>query len=120
MTKEFKVPMNNDFLPQTQCVQLLLDTLHKSVLPNISNHEAKNVIVCFSSIFTHERTVCSLSLIDVINKAQDIGLSLSTEQALKLLDDAVKDVRDNYASKAIQSHLDLYAEELERANYAKG
>lgn len=114
--RTFKVPMSIQFLPQAHCVQMLLDTLHNIVLPNLTNEQARNVIVCSSSIFTHEQTVCSLSLIDLMNKANELGITLTTAQGTKLLNDAVKDVRDNYANQAIEFHLNQYQEELERTN----
>lgn len=114
--RSLNVPVNKNYLPQVRSVQMLLNILHESVLPNITNTEAKNVLVCFSNIFNHERTVCSLSLIDVMKKASELGVSITNEQGVQLLNDAVNDVRDNYASQAIEYHLNLYQEKMERTN----
>lgn len=111
----FNIPMNGNFLPQAQCIQMLISNI-QDLLPTIENAQVRNVLVCSLSVFTHERTVCSLSIIDLMNKAREMNIELTTKQAMKMLEEAVADVRDNYASQAIEYHLDRYQEELERNN----
>lgn len=113
--KTLTIPMNSNFLPQAQCIQMLISNI-QDLLPAIENAQVKNVLVCSLSVFTHERTVCSLSLIELMNKARDMNIELSTAQAMKMLEEVVADVRDNYASKAIEYHLDRHLETKECTN----
>ena len=55
--------------------------------------------------FTMERNVCSFQLVNVMLEAEQMEINLTTEEALQVLNRAIVDVKNNYASEAINYHL---------------
>ena len=52
-------------------------------------------------------------LVTVMLEAEQIGLNLTTEEALQVLNSAIVDVKNNYASEAINYHLTQLSAEKE-------
>lgn len=105
-----KIPMNTNYLPQIPRVNELVNLIVKS-LNDIENTNLKNEILCTLSAFNYERTVCSLSLIELLNKARENNIDMTVNEACKVLALAAIDIEQNYASKALDYHLDAFIAE---------
>ena len=99
-----KVPINTNFLEQTPRVNELLQVALKAV-EYIGNDDIRNELLMVLQAFTMERTVCAFRLVTVMLEAEQIGLNITTEEALQVLNSAIADVKNNYASEAINYHL---------------
>lgn len=104
MNPTFNVPVNTNFLAQTSRVDELLQMALK-VAPYIEDIGIKNELLMVLQAFTMESTVCTFQLASVMLEAEQMGLHITTEQALQVLDSAVADVKNNYASEAINYQL---------------
>ena len=99
-----KVPINTSFLEQTPRVDELLQVALKAA-GYIGDDAIRNELLMVLQAFTMERTVCSFQLVTVMLEAEQMELTLTTEEALQVLNSAIVDVQNNYASEAINYHL---------------
>ena len=100
----FKIPVNTSFLEQTPRVDELLQVALKAT-GHIGDNGIRNELLMVLQAFTMERTVCTFQLVTVMLEAEQIGLNITTEEALQVLNSAIADVKNNYASEAINYHL---------------
>ena len=98
-----KVPINTSFLEQTPRVDELLQVALKAA-QYIDDNGIRNELLMVLQAFTTERTVCAFHLVTVM-LAEQIGLNIMTEEALQVMNSAIADVKNNYASEAINYHL---------------
>lgn len=106
-----KVPINTQFLEQTPRVDELLQTL--KAIQYIDDESIKNELLMVLQTFTMGRTVCAFQLVTVMLEAEQIGLNITTEEALQVLNCAIADVKNNYANEALNYHLTQLLEEKE-------
>ena len=99
-----KVPVNASFLEQTPRVDELLQIALKAA-EYIGEDDIRNKLLMVLQAFTMERTVCTFQLVTVMLEAEQMELNLTTEEALQVLNRAIVDVKNNYASEAINYHL---------------
>lgn len=99
-----KVPINASFLEQTPRVDELLQVALKAT-GHIGDNSIRNELLMVLQAFTMERTVCIFQLVTVMLEAEQMELNLTTEEALQVLNSAIADVKNNYASEAINYHL---------------
>ena len=99
-----KVPMNTSFLEQTPRVDELLQVALKAA-GYIGEDAIRNALLMVLQAFTMERTVCTFQLVTVMLEAEQMELNLTTEEALQVLNSAIVDVKNNYASETINYHL---------------
>ena len=99
-----KVPINASFLEQTPRVDELLQVALKAA-GYIGNDDIRNELLMVLQAFTMERTACTFQLVTVMLEAEQMELNLTTEEALQVLNSAIADVKNNYASEAINYHL---------------
>ena len=99
-----KVPINASFLEQTPRVDELLQIALKAA-GYIGDDAIRNELLMVLQAFTMERTVCSFQLVTVMLEAEQMEINLTTEEALQVLYRAIVDVKNNYASEAINYHL---------------
>ena len=92
-----KVPINASFLEQTPRVHELLQVALKTA-EYIGEDDIRNKLLMVLQAFTMERTVCTFKLVTVMLEAEQIGLNLTTEEALQVLNSAIVDVQNNYAN----------------------
>ncbi|MEQ1597737.1 MAG: hypothetical protein ABL880_00065 [Methylotenera sp.] len=104
MNTTFNVPVSTDFLVQTSRVDELLQVALKAT-QYIDNVGIRNELLMALQAFTMESTVCAFHLASLRLEAEQMGLNITTEQALQVLNNAVADVKNNYASEAINYHL---------------
>ena len=71
----------------------------------IGDDDIRNELLMILQALTMERTVCTFQLVTVMLEAEQMELSLTTEEALQVLNSAIVDVKNNYASEAINYHL---------------
>lgn len=86
-----KVPINTSFLEQTPRVDELLQIALKAI-QYIDDESIKNELLMVLQAFTMERTVCAFKLVTVMLEAEQIGLNITTEEALQVLNSAIADV----------------------------
>ena len=99
-----KIPVNTSFLEQTPRVDELLQVALKAT-GHIGDNGIRNELLMVLQAFTMERTVCTFQLVTVMLEAEQIKLNITTEEALQVLNSAIADVKNNYASEAINYHL---------------
>ena len=92
-----KVPVNASFLEQTPRLDELLQIALKAA-GYIVDEDIRNELLMVLQAFTMERTVCTFKLVTVMLEAEQIGLNLTTEEALQVLNSAIVDVQNNYAN----------------------
>ena len=107
-----KVPVNASFLEQTPRLDELLQIALKAA-GYIVDEDIRNELLMVLQAFTMERTVCTFQLVTVMLEAEQMELSLTTEEALQVLNSAIVDVKNNYASEAINYHLSQLLAEKE-------
>lgn len=112
MNSKLKVPINTNFLEQTPRIDELLQVASKAV-QYITDDGIKNELLMVLQAFTMERTICAFQLVAVMLEAKQMGLTLTTEEALQVLNNAVADVKNNYSSVAINYYLTQLLEEKE-------
>ena len=93
-----KVPMNTSFLEQTPRLDELLQVALKAA-GHIGDDDIRNEFLMILQRFTMERTVCTFQLVTLMLEAEQMELSLTTEEALQVLNSAIVDVKNNYASE---------------------
>ena len=71
----------------------------------IGDDDIRNELLLILQALTMERIVCTFQLVTVMLEAEQIGLNLTTEEALQVLNSAIVDVKNNYLSEAINYHL---------------
>ena len=94
INKPLKVPINTNFLEQSPRVDELLQVALKAA-GYIGDDDIRNELLMVLQAFTMER------------------INLTTEEALQVLNRAIVDVKNNYASEAINYHLRQLLEEKE-------
>ena len=92
-----KVPINTSFLVQTPRVDELLQIALKAA-GYIGDDDIRSELLMALQAFTMERTVCTFKLVTVMLEAEQIGLNLTTEEALQVLNSEIVDVKNNYAN----------------------
>lgn len=107
-----KAPINTSFLEQTPRVDELLQVALKAI-QYIDDESIKNELLMVLQTFTMERTVCAFKLVTVMLEAEQLGLNITTEEALQVLNCAIADVTNNYANEAINYHLEQLLEKKE-------
>lgn len=107
-----KVLINTNFLKQTPRVDELLQVALKAA-QYIDDNGIRNELLMVLQAFTTERTICVFHLITVMLEAEQMGLNITTEEALQVMNSAIADVKNNYASEAINYHLTQLLESKE-------
>ena len=71
----------------------------------IGDDDIRNELLMILQALTMERTVCTFKPVTVMLEAEQMGLNLTTKEALQVLNSVIDNVKINYASEAINYHL---------------
>ena len=96
-----------EFLPQTLIVKRLLISVDK-ILPALLENDDKRQLLNAMEEFKGATTPCAIHIKEVQNLVSKRNIIVNSQQAYSILQNASFDIDLNYASKAIEYHVDEF------------
>ena len=100
-----------DFLPQTLIVEKLL-AIANELLPTLPENDNKRTLINALHEFESAIKPSTIYLQEVHNYVLEQNPQVTSQQALEILENAASDIYLNYASQAVEYHVDQFMTKL--------
>ena len=96
-----------DFLPQTLIVERLLIAVDK-IIPALLENDNKKLLVNALKEFKGATTPSAIHIKEIQEQISKKNITVTSQQAYSILQNASLDIDLNYTSKAIEYHIDEF------------